>query len=59
MKSELSTKKLLSFTLLGYVIIGAASSGFYQQRYFNEEGLPPFFWIGLAVVGSILLIIIA
>ncbi len=56
MKSRLSNKKNFTLTLLGYIIIGAASSGFYQQRYFGEEGINPFFWIGFAVVGSIILL---
>ena len=50
-------KKNFTLTLLGYVIIGAASSGFYQQRYFHEEGLTPFVWIGFGLVGAIILIV--
>lgn len=50
-------KKNFALTLLGYVIIGAASSGFYQQRYFGEEGLSPFVWIGLGLFGAIILIV--
>ena len=49
-------KKNFALTLLGYVIIGAASSGFYQQHYFGEEGLSPFVWIGVGLVGAIILI---
>ena len=56
MKSTLSHKRTFLLTLLGYVIIGAASSGFYQQRYFHQEGLTPFFWITFGIVGSIVLI---
>ncbi len=56
MKPAFSHKKYFTFTLLGYVIIGAASSGFYQQRYFHEEGLTPFVWICFGLVGSILLV---
>lgn len=56
MKPTFSRKKNFVLTLLGYIIIGAASSGFYQQRYFQEEGLTPFVWIGFGLVGSILLV---
>lgn len=56
MKHTFSHKKDFILTLLGYIIIGAASSGFYQQRYFHEEGLPTFAWIAFGLVGSILLI---
>jgi len=49
-------KKNFALTLLGYILIGAASSGFHQQRYFGEEGLSPFVWIGLGLVGAIILI---
>ena len=57
MKPAFSHKKYFTLTLLGYVIIGAASSGFYQQRYFHEEGLTPFVWIGFGLVGAIILIV--
>lgn len=57
MKPTFSHKKYFTLTLLGYVIIGAASSGFYQQRYFHEEGLTPFVWIGFGLVGAIILIV--
>ena len=57
MKPIFSQKKHFVLTLLGYIVVGAASSGFYQQRYFHEESLPPLAWIGIGFVGSILLLV--
>lgn len=56
MNTSFSYKKCFNLTLLGYIIIGAASSGFYQQRYFHEESLAPFVWISFGLIGSILLV---
>ena len=54
---KLSRKKFFILTLLGYIIIGASSSGFYQQRYFHEEGLTPLVWVCFGFAGGILLLV--
>lgn len=44
-------KSAFSLTVWGYVLIGAASNGFYQQRFFSDTGMPSFFWPLVAIVG--------
>lgn len=48
-------KPEVSRTLWGYVLVGAASSGFYQQWYGVDDSLPIFGWVVMAAVGIVLL----
>lgn len=48
------------YTIFGYATIGAASSGFYQQRFWGMDspGAPPLIlWVFVAAIGSILLLL--
>lgn len=42
-------------TLIGYILISAASNGFYQNRFWNDETIL-WLWIALALTGSIMLL---
>lgn len=52
-EQDFSTFRL---SLVGYVIICAASSGFYQGRFWGGEA-PPWFWAALALVGGIIVML--
>lgn len=56
MKNMFSERKYFILTILGYVVIGACSSGFYQNLYFSEDSLPTWFWIVFGAFGSIILV---
>lgn len=56
MRPALSSKRSFLLTLMGYIIIGAASNGFYQHYYFSHEGTSPFAWVAVGLAGSIVLI---
>lgn len=49
-------KNTFRLALVGYVIICAASSGFYQDRFWGSA-IPPLFWIAIALIGGIFLIV--
>lgn len=51
-EQDFSTFRL---SLVGYVIICAASSGFYQGRFWGREA-PAWLWIALALVGGIVVL---
>lgn len=56
MKFASKLNNYYSSTLFGYVLVGAACNGFYQQRYINQDGIPFYFWILVGVLGNIILI---
>lgn len=52
-KQDISNFKL---SIVGYVLICVASSGFYQRKFWGNEA-PAWLWIALALLGSIFLLL--
>ncbi|MDR1689832.1 MAG: helix-turn-helix domain-containing protein [Clostridiales bacterium] len=47
-----------NLTLLGFILIGAASSGYYRDRFFRSDtALPIFIWAFMGFLGTVLLVI--
>ena len=48
--------KLKTESIIGYILIAGASLGFYQSRFFLLNA-PEYFWISMALIGSIFIAI--